>query len=61
MSNFLLYGINEAGETVFSELLRECDRADLQALAGARLEDWYAVEVWEGPMCLVRLRRAGAG
>ncbi|CAN7577667.1 hypothetical protein LJR225_004311 [Phenylobacterium sp. LjRoot225] len=60
MANFLFYGINEAGEIVFSQLLRDFDRADLRALADARLQDWHAVEVWEGPVCLVRLRRAPA-
>jgi hypothetical protein len=61
VSNFLLYGLNEAGQTVFSELLRGRERSDLQALAEARLKDWHVVEIWEGPMCLVRLRRAPVG
>jgi hypothetical protein len=54
---FHLYGINAAGETAFAEVVPEGDRAALQALAQERLRDWHAVEVWEGPVCLVRVRR----
>ena len=60
MAIFLLYGINEIGQTVFSQLLHGIDRADLRALADARLRDWHAVEVWEGPVCLLRMRRTRA-
>ena len=58
MTEFLLYGIDETGRAAFSELLRGANRAGLAQLAEARLRDWPAVEVWEGPMCVLRLRRA---
>ena len=58
MADFLLYGIDERGEAVFSEVLQGCDRATLRAMASERLRDWHAVEIWEGPMCVVRLKRA---
>ena len=58
MADFLLYGIDEQGDAVFSEMLQSCDRATLRARAGERLRDWPAVEIWEGPMCIVRLKRA---
>lgn len=58
MADFLLYGIDETGEAVFSETLRGCDRATLRAKADERLRDWPAVEIWEGPMCVVRVRRS---
>ena len=58
---FQLYGIDEAGEAVFSEILRDTHREALPALARERLRDWHAVEVWEGPVCIVRLKRAPGG
>ena len=57
MTDYLLYGLNSAGEAVFSEVLRARDRAALRQLAGDRLRDWCAVEIWEGPMCVLRLHR----
>jgi hypothetical protein len=60
VADFLLYGIDELGDAVFSEMLQGCDRATLRARAGGRLRDWPAVEIWEGPMCIVRLKRAPA-
>ena len=57
MSEFTLYGLNEDGETAFCEMLREVERAALPAVARERLKDWSAVEIWEGPICLVRIRR----
>jgi hypothetical protein len=60
VADYLLYGIDETGEAVFSEVLSDCDRAALRAKAHERLRDWPAVEIWEGPMCVVRMRRATA-
>ena len=60
MSDFLLYGLDAAGEAVFSEMLIVHDRAALSALARQRLLDWPAVEVWEGPMCVLRMQRTEA-
>lgn len=60
VSEFLLYGINEAGQPVFSEVLRSQERAALPALAKERLRQWPGVEIWEGPMCLIRLARTPA-
>ena len=60
MSQFQLYGIDEAGHAAFSELLRDVERDALGALARERLREWHAVEIWEGPVCLVRLRRSSA-
>jgi hypothetical protein len=55
-----LYGLDEAGEAVFSEDLAAGDRGDLRALAERRLADWHAIEVWDGPLCVVRVRRRPA-
>jgi hypothetical protein len=60
MSDFLLYGIDAAGETLFSEVLQAHDRAALREIAGERLRQYHAVEVWEGPMCVLRLQRTAA-
>jgi hypothetical protein len=60
VAEFLFYGIDDSGRAAFSEMLSGCDREALPALARARLEIWPTVEIWEGPMCVVRLRRAPA-
>jgi hypothetical protein len=57
LGELLLYGLDEAGETAFTERVGAIDRASLRALAAERLRDWHAVEIWDGPMCVVRLRR----
>jgi hypothetical protein len=57
VAELLLYGLDEAGETTFSERLSLNDRSELRALAAERLSRCDAVEIWEGPMCVVRLRR----
>ena len=61
MSQFELYGIDEAGETAWCESLRDVDRGALGALAAERLREWHGVEIWEGPVCLVRIKRTSPG
>ena len=58
MADYLFYGIDETGRTDFSEVLPDQGRPALEALARDRLRRWHAVEIWQGPMCVVRLRRA---
>jgi hypothetical protein len=55
-----LYGINEAGETAYSEVLSGEARERFRALASERLRQWHTVEVWDGPVCMIRLRRAAS-
>lgn len=57
VSDFLLYGMNAAGDAVFAEELCGLDRAALHDLAGERLRDWHAVEIWDGPMRVLRMQR----
>lgn len=57
MTDFLLYGLDAAGEAVFSEQLSGHDRAALTELARTRLLDWHGVEIWEGPLCVLRMQR----
>lgn len=57
MAELLLYGLDEAGETAHTERLGAIDRPGLRNLAADRLGQWHAVEIWDGPMCVVRLRR----
>jgi len=52
----LLYGLNEAGEPVLAERLSADQRPHIRDLAAARLTSHHAVEVWEGPTCILRLR-----
>lgn len=57
VGELLLYALDEAGETAFAEQLQTADRASVRARAEARLRDHHAVEVWDGPLCVLRLRR----
>jgi hypothetical protein len=57
---FLLYGLNEAGEPTFAERLAPDTRPRLREIAAERLARCAMVEVWEGPTCILRLRRGGA-
>jgi len=52
-----LYGLDATGEVAFAEDLPAGERGDLRAWAERRLADWPAVEVWDGPLCVVRLSR----
>lgn len=60
MTEVLLYGLDETGQIVFTQTLQVADRVALRALAEARLREDHAVEIWEGPLCVVRLRRKAA-
>ena len=57
MGELLLYALDEAGETAFAEQLQTADRGNARELAEAKLRDHHAVEVWDGPLCILRLRR----
>ena len=57
MQGLLLYGLDEAGDPAFTEELRPEDRPRLRTLADARLAEWPGVEIWDGPLCVVRVRR----
>lgn len=52
-----MYGLDEHGETVSTERLRVADRRCLAEVARGRLDRFHAVEIWEGPLCVLRLRR----
>jgi hypothetical protein len=55
--DLVLYGLNEAGEPAYAERLPPERRGDIGALAAERLAGHHAVEVWEGPVCILRVRR----
>jgi hypothetical protein len=58
VSDLLFYGLDEAGGMALTEQLSRRDAAALKALARERLDQFHAVEIWDGPLCVVRLRRA---
>jgi hypothetical protein len=58
--DLLLYGLDEAGQPAFAEKLPADQRARLREIVARRLERHHAVEVWEGPTCILRLRRRPA-
>jgi hypothetical protein len=53
----LLYGLDEAGQPAFAEKLAAHQRGRLREIAVEHLERHHAIEVWEGPTCILRLRR----
>ena len=55
--DLVLYGLNEAGEPAFAERLAPERRADLAAIAAERLAEHQMVEIWDGPICVLRVRR----
>jgi hypothetical protein len=57
VGEIILYGLDEAGRTALAERLPEADRDRLPLIAEQRLQVCHAVEVWYGPMCVLRLRR----
>ncbi|HEY8571965.1 hypothetical protein [Phenylobacterium sp.] len=57
MQELLLYGLDEGGEPAFTQELRGDDRDRLRTLAQERLAHCHSVEVWDGPLCVIRLRR----
>lgn len=60
MAQYQLFGIDASGRTVHAEFLQGSQRSTLRTLARERLRDWHTVEIWEGPMCVVRLSRSQA-
>ena len=56
----VLYGLNEAGEPAFAQRLAPDQRPRLRETAAEHLARCHMVEVWEGPTCVLRLRRAPA-
>lgn len=61
VADFLFYGIDENGRAEFSKVLRGQERWALEPLARQGLRRWHGVEIWHGPMCVVRLRRTVSG
>ncbi|MCR5878944.1 hypothetical protein [Phenylobacterium sp. J367] len=57
MGEILLYGLDEADAIVLTERFGETDRSRLRAIARERLERCAAVEVWDGQICVMRLKR----
>jgi hypothetical protein len=57
VDQIVLYGLDETGRAAFTERLPEADRDRLSLIADQRLQACHAVEVWYGPMCVLRLRR----
>jgi hypothetical protein len=60
VSELLLYGIGADGETAYTQAVPRQDQASLRSLAATRLNEYHAVEVWDGALCVVRLRRRAA-
>jgi hypothetical protein len=53
----VLYGLDADGEAAFTRRLTPADRDGFRDLAAEHLTDYPTVEVWDGPLCVLRLRR----
>lgn len=60
MAELMLYGLDAAGEAVFTRRLGPGEREAFRTLADEHLKAYHTVEVWEGPLCILRLRRKAA-
>lgn len=60
VADLVLYGLDAAGEAAFTRQLGSADRARFRDLANEHLKDYPSVEVWDGPLCVLRLRRKAA-
>jgi hypothetical protein len=60
VGEIILYGLDETGRPLLAERLPEADRDRLPLIAEQRLQLCHAVEVWYGPMRVLRLRRPAA-
>jgi len=60
VAEYQLYGFDATGRPKHAEVLRGLTRHELKIVAQDRLGDWQGVEVWQGPMCILRLRRSAA-
>lgn len=57
VADLVLYGLDAAGEAAFTQRLDSVDRGRFRELANTHLKDYPTVEVWDGPLCVLRLRR----
>lgn len=58
---YLMYGIDIAGAIVSTERFAGVDEAEVRRIATERLERYPMIEVWDGAICMIRLRRPSAG
>jgi hypothetical protein len=54
-----MYGLDVAGEPAFTRLISPAEREGFRDLAQEHLKDYHTIEVWDGPLCVLRLRRRG--
>jgi len=57
MGDYKLYGLDEAKKVAWSEYLFLPNLEAAKKHALSRLEHFQTVEVWEGLVCVLRLRR----
>lgn len=55
MQYWLLYCLNSQGRVSATEKLVPMSRAELRQVAAERLATCHGVEVWDGPICTLRL------
>lgn len=60
MADLVLYGLDAAGEAAFTQRIASGERDGFRDVAQAHLKDYHTVEVWDGPLCVLRLRRKAA-
>jgi hypothetical protein len=57
MQDFRLYGLDAAGTVAFSESVPSMPIEELRNIASGKLDKCDEVEVWQGPVRVLRMRR----
>jgi hypothetical protein len=61
MQAYTLYGLDENEQPVSTEILKADEVNDhIRRLTRERLRSFAAVELWQGPSCLIRVTRRQA-
>lgn len=57
MHDFRIYGLMDGGAIALSETLPDMPLEELRGIASGKLDICDEVEVWQGPVRVLRLRR----
>lgn len=58
LSGTVVFCLDRQGNVALTEHLSTTDQMQLLQLAQSRLEHFHKVEVWVGPLCIIRLRQS---
>jgi hypothetical protein len=58
VQDLTIFGLSEGGAVLLSQVVPQMSPEQLHRLASGKLEDCHEVEVWQGPVRILRLRRS---